>query len=28
VGTEIEGRRVLREVTVEAGKITWVVFSP
>ena len=28
LGTEIEGRRVLREVTVEAGKLTWVVFEP
>jgi hypothetical protein len=28
IGTEIEGRRVLREVTVAPGKVTWVVFSP
>jgi murein DD-endopeptidase MepM/ murein hydrolase activator NlpD len=28
VGTEIEGKRVLREVTVSPGKLTWVVFSP
>jgi murein DD-endopeptidase MepM/ murein hydrolase activator NlpD len=28
VGTEIEGKRVLREVTVSPGKVTWVVFSP
>jgi murein DD-endopeptidase MepM/ murein hydrolase activator NlpD len=28
LGTEIEGKRVLREVTVAAGKVTWVVFSP
>jgi murein DD-endopeptidase MepM/ murein hydrolase activator NlpD len=28
VGTEIEGKQVLREVTVAAGKVTWVVFSP
>jgi murein DD-endopeptidase MepM/ murein hydrolase activator NlpD len=28
VGAEIEGRRVLRDVTVSAGKVTWVVFSP
>ena len=28
VGTEIEGRRVLREVTVAPGKVTWVLFSP
>ncbi len=28
IGTEIEGKRVLREVTVAAGKVTWVVFSP
>ncbi|HEY7505614.1 MAG TPA: M23 family metallopeptidase [Gemmatimonadales bacterium] len=28
IGTEIEGKRVLREVTVAPGKVTWVVFSP
>ena len=28
IGTEIEGKRVLREVTVAAGKLTWVVFPP
>jgi murein DD-endopeptidase MepM/ murein hydrolase activator NlpD len=28
IGTEIEGTRVLREVTVAPGKVTWVVFSP
>ena len=28
VGTEIDGRRVLREVTVLPGKVTWVTFSP
>ncbi|HJR50385.1 MAG TPA: peptidoglycan DD-metalloendopeptidase family protein [Gemmatimonadales bacterium] len=28
LGTEIAGQRVLREVTVTAGKVTWVVFSP
>lgn len=28
VGTEIEGRRVLRRITVEPGKLTWVVFRP
>jgi murein DD-endopeptidase MepM/ murein hydrolase activator NlpD len=28
VGTEIEGKRVLREVVVAPGKVTWVVFSP
>ena len=28
IGTEIEGKRVLREVTVSPGKVTWVVFSP
>jgi murein DD-endopeptidase MepM/ murein hydrolase activator NlpD len=28
IGTEIEGKRVLREVTVSPGKLTWVVFSP
>ncbi len=28
VGTEIEGRRVLRRVTVAPGKLTWVVFRP
>ena len=27
IGTEIEGKRVLREVTVASGKVTWVVFS-
>jgi murein DD-endopeptidase MepM/ murein hydrolase activator NlpD len=28
VGTEIGGTRVLRRITVEAGKLTWVVFRP
>jgi murein DD-endopeptidase MepM/ murein hydrolase activator NlpD len=28
VGTEIEGKRVLRRVTVEPGKLTWVVLRP
>jgi hypothetical protein len=28
IGTEIEGQRVLRDVTVSPGKLTWVVFSP
>lgn len=28
VGTEIGGKRVLRRVTVEPGKLTWVVFRP
>ena len=28
LGTEIGGKRVLRRVTVEEGKLTWVVFRP
>jgi len=28
VGTEINGKRVLRRITVEEGKLTWVVFKP
>lgn len=28
VGTQIEGKKVFRRVTVEAGKLTWVVFRP
>ena len=28
VGTEIGGKRVLRRITVAAGKLTWVVFKP
>ena len=28
VGTEIEGKRVLRRITVAPGKLTWVVFEP
>ncbi len=28
VGVSIGGKRVLRRVTVEAGKLTWVVFKP
>jgi hypothetical protein len=28
VGTEIAGKKVFRVVTVEAGKLTWVVFKP
>jgi hypothetical protein len=28
VGTEIEGKRVLRRIAVAPGKLTWVVFKP
>jgi len=28
VGTEVNGTRILRRVTVEPGKLTWVVFKP
>ncbi|HKU61943.1 MAG TPA: peptidoglycan DD-metalloendopeptidase family protein, partial [Gemmatimonadales bacterium] len=28
MGTEIDGKRVLRRVTVAAGRLTWVVFRP
>jgi hypothetical protein len=28
VGTEIEGHKVFRKITVEEGKLTWVVFKP
>src|SRR3954467_457140 len=28
MGTEIDGKRVLRRVTVAAGRVTWVVFRP
>ena len=28
VGTTIDGKKVFRSVTVEAGKLTWVVFKP
>jgi murein DD-endopeptidase MepM/ murein hydrolase activator NlpD len=28
VGTEIAGKKVFRTVTVEAGKLSWVVFKP
>jgi murein DD-endopeptidase MepM/ murein hydrolase activator NlpD len=28
IGTEIGGKKVFRRVTVEAGKLTWVVFRP
>jgi len=28
MGTEINGRKVFRKVTVEEGKLTWVVFRP
>jgi murein DD-endopeptidase MepM/ murein hydrolase activator NlpD len=28
VGTEIGGKKVFRRITVEAGKLTWVVFKP
>jgi murein DD-endopeptidase MepM/ murein hydrolase activator NlpD len=28
MGTEIDGQRVLRRVTVAAGRLTWVVFRP
>jgi hypothetical protein len=28
LGTDIGGKKVYRHVTVEAGKLTWVVFKP
>jgi murein DD-endopeptidase MepM/ murein hydrolase activator NlpD len=28
LGTEINGKKVFRQVVVEAGKLTWVVFKP
>jgi murein DD-endopeptidase MepM/ murein hydrolase activator NlpD len=28
VGTEIGGKKVFRQITVEAGKLSWVVFKP
>jgi murein DD-endopeptidase MepM/ murein hydrolase activator NlpD len=28
MGTEINGKKVFRQVTVEPGKLTWVVFKP
>jgi len=28
IGTEIEGQKVFRQITVEAGKLTWVVLKP
>jgi murein DD-endopeptidase MepM/ murein hydrolase activator NlpD len=28
IGTDIGGKKVYRHVTVEAGKLTWVVFKP
>jgi murein DD-endopeptidase MepM/ murein hydrolase activator NlpD len=28
IGTDIGGKKVYRQVTVEAGKLTWVVFKP
>lgn len=28
LGTEIEGKKVFRQVDVEAGKLSWVVFKP
>ncbi|MFL5473172.1 MAG: hypothetical protein ACJ8AM_12520, partial [Gemmatimonadales bacterium] len=28
IGTEIQGKKVLRTVAVEAGKLSWVVFKP
>jgi hypothetical protein len=28
VGTDIGGKKVFRQVTVEEGKLTWVVFKP
>ncbi|HJR17834.1 MAG TPA: M23 family metallopeptidase, partial [Gemmatimonadales bacterium] len=28
VGTEIDGKKVFRQVTVEEGKLSWVVFKP
>jgi murein DD-endopeptidase MepM/ murein hydrolase activator NlpD len=28
VGTEIDGKKVFRQMTVEEGKLTWVVFKP
>jgi hypothetical protein len=28
LGTEVGGRKLYRKVTVEEGKLTWVVFKP
>ncbi len=28
IGTEIDGKKVFRRVTIEAGKLTWVIFRP
>ena len=28
IGTEVNGTRILRRITVEPGKLTWVVFKP
>jgi hypothetical protein len=28
MGTEIDGKKVYRRVTVEPGQLTWVVFRP
>jgi murein DD-endopeptidase MepM/ murein hydrolase activator NlpD len=28
VGTEVQGKKIFRTITVEAGKLTWVVFKP
>jgi murein DD-endopeptidase MepM/ murein hydrolase activator NlpD len=28
LGTEIDGKKIFRQATVEAGKLTWVVFKP
>jgi hypothetical protein len=28
VGTEINGKKVFRQIVVEEGKLTWVVFRP
>ena len=28
IGTEVEGKKLFRRVTIEAGKLTWVVFRP
>jgi hypothetical protein len=28
LGVEIDGKRVFRQVRVEAGKLTWVEFRP
>jgi hypothetical protein len=28
IGTEVEGKKILKTVLVEEGKLTWVVFKP